>query len=262
MNSILIADDIAVNRKLLTLQLSKLGYEIEHAENGKEAYDKVKLKEYGLVLMDLDMPEMNGFEATFHIRQYDGANNQHTPIIAMTSYDREGDRERCLSAGMDEYLSKGVSKKKLVETIGCLMKRKRVAVNRAPAPVIENNNGGDVLDVAGISNTYGNAHSAEIIDLFNGSMRTLLNGLRLSLEDRDAKGVNHFAYSLKGPCATLGLNSLAKLAAVVTSDAEAGDWMRAKENFTSLEARYRRMVDHMSISTSSKQLSLFQSGGA
>lgn len=261
LKTILIVDDIAVNRKLLALQLSKFGYEIDHAEDGKKGYEAVKKKDYGLVLMDLDMPEMNGFEATFAIRQYDSETRQHTPIVAMTSYDREGDRERCLSAGMDDYLSKGVSKKKLLDTIECLI-RKKVTVTELPAatesaPVDTNAAAVELVDVQGLQNTYGRAESTEIVHLFNGSMRTLLSGLRLAVDEQDAKSVNHFAYSLKGPCATLGLNSIAKLAAVITSDAEAGNWPQAREKYHSLETRYRKMVEHMSVQSQAEQLSLF-----
>lgn len=102
---ILMADDNAVNRKLVTTLLEKVGYKVDSVATGSEAVEAVQRKQYGLVLMDGQMPEMDGFEATTKIRQLE-SEVRSTPIIAMTAHAMKGDRERFLEAGMDDYIPK------------------------------------------------------------------------------------------------------------------------------------------------------------
>lgn len=102
---ILLADDNAVNRKLVTTLLEKVGYKVESVSTGEQAVEAVQQKQYGLVLMDGQMPVMDGFEATMKIRQLE-SDVRTTPIIAMTAHAMKGDRERFLEAGMDDYIPK------------------------------------------------------------------------------------------------------------------------------------------------------------
>ena len=114
--SILLAEDNPVNRKLATTLLIKAGYPVETVETGTQVIDALQQKHYDLVFMDVQMPEMDGLEATRRIRQSE-ADDRHTPIIAMTAHAMKGDRERCLEAGMDDYLSKPLEPQKLFTVI-------------------------------------------------------------------------------------------------------------------------------------------------
>ncbi|MBK7837413.1 MAG: response regulator [Candidatus Obscuribacter sp.] len=102
----MIADDVAVNQKLLRLQLEKMGFTTSTANDGKEAFDQAQSHDFDIVLMDCDMPKVDGYEATSMIRAIEGKRGQ-VPIIAVTAYDRDGDKQKCLESGMNDYITKG-----------------------------------------------------------------------------------------------------------------------------------------------------------
>lgn len=115
--AVLVVEDNPVNRELALMQLKKLGVKAEVAENGLEAVNALSKKEYSLILMDCQMPVMDGYEATKSIRKTEATLGRRTPIVAMTANALQGDREKCLSAGMDDYISKPVRVKNLREVI-------------------------------------------------------------------------------------------------------------------------------------------------
>jgi len=110
----LVAEDNAVNQQLITIMLKEIGIESEIAENGLVAMEKYCNGKYDIVLMDINMPECNGIEATRKIVQYEKENNiNHIPIVALTAYAMKGDREKMISLGVDDYLSKPINKGEL-----------------------------------------------------------------------------------------------------------------------------------------------------
>ena len=117
LHRILLAEDNLVNQKVAVRILQKAGYRCDVAANGLEAVAAIENIDYDLVLMDCQMPEMDGYQATSAIRQHDGHVRQQIPIVAMTANAMEGDRETCLQAGMDDYLSKPVTSDKLVHML-------------------------------------------------------------------------------------------------------------------------------------------------
>jgi CheY-like chemotaxis protein len=100
---ILLAEDNPINQKLAVILLQKAGYSVDAVENGAQVLKKVQDSLYSAILMDVQMPEMDGLEATRRIREMEKATSWHIPIIAMTAHAMQGDRERCLEAGMDDY---------------------------------------------------------------------------------------------------------------------------------------------------------------
>ncbi len=105
---VLLAEDNRVNQRLATALLEKGGYLVAVANNGREAVERYQEQEFDVILMDVQMPELDGYAATARIRELEGANQRRTPIVALTAHAMKGDRERCLEAGMDDYLAKPI----------------------------------------------------------------------------------------------------------------------------------------------------------
>jgi len=115
--SILLAEDNPVNQKVAATMLEKGGHLVVVASDGKEALNTFERESFDLILMDVQMPEVDGFEATKQIREREKANGGHIPIVAMTAQALSGDRDRCLAAGMDDYISKPITQANLFSVI-------------------------------------------------------------------------------------------------------------------------------------------------
>jgi CheY-like chemotaxis protein len=114
---ILLAEDSVVNQKLAVALLKKHGHRVTVVGDGKEAVAAARAGDYDLILMDVQMPEMDGLEATREIRRHEVGTNLHTPIVAMTAHALKGDRQKCLESGMDDYLAKPIHARELFEAI-------------------------------------------------------------------------------------------------------------------------------------------------
>jgi len=118
---ILLAEDNAINQKIAVRILEKAGHEVTVANNGQEVLSALEKKKFDLILMDVQMPEMDGYQATASIREKEKKSGAHIPIIAMTAHAMKGDRERCLDSGMDDYIAKPLKPNEILETIERLM---------------------------------------------------------------------------------------------------------------------------------------------
>jgi CheY-like chemotaxis protein len=124
---ILLVEDNPINQKVAARLLEKAGHAVTVAENGRVALDIVIARQFDLVLMDISMPEMDGLEATAAIRQREAGTDRHLPIVALTAHAMVGDRERCLGAGMDGYVTKPVIQALLFQAMADALGRRRGA---------------------------------------------------------------------------------------------------------------------------------------
>ncbi len=114
---VLLVEDNAVNQKVASRLLERQGHSVRVADNGRAALDALEGAEFDLVLMDVQMPEMDGLAATAAIRRREGGSGRHLPVIALTAHAMEGDRERCLGAGMDGFVTKPVHLRTLLQAM-------------------------------------------------------------------------------------------------------------------------------------------------
>ena len=223
---ILLAEDNATNQKLALRLLERMGYRADVAANGQETLVALQRQTYDMVLMDMQMPEMDGLEATRRIRA-DWPAGQQPRIIAMTANAMLGDRELCLAAGMDDYVSKPVQVKELrgaLERWGRWVLDKAVqtlAVSPAPAPLAPAPTrpapvrDEPVLDPKLlVSLRLGQSPTdpdivTELIQIFLGESPPLLQQIREAIETEDALKLRHAAHTLKGSSASLGARALA-----------------------------------------------------
>lgn len=128
---VLLAEDNLVNQRLAVRLLKKMGHQVVVAETGREALDALRTLNFDLILMDVQMPEMDGFEATREVRKREQGRQEHIPVIAMTAHAMNGDRESCLNAGMDDYVAKPINREELRQAIERVIKARTEPVSSA-----------------------------------------------------------------------------------------------------------------------------------
>jgi signal transduction histidine kinase/DNA-binding response OmpR family regulator len=261
---ILLAEDNVVNQRVAQAILEKRGHTVFVVENGREAVEAVHTNRFDLILMDVQMPEMDGFEATTAIRRAEVASGRHTPIVAMTAHALQGDRDRCLNAGMDAYLSKPVQPNELLATIAQLAEvrsPKRVSQAAAePSPGRKAERGSaaslaaarhgqnDVLDSAALlARVEGDWNLlVEMCDLFLQSSPLLLAEIEAAIARRDSATVERAAHALKGAMQNISAAPAAQVAAGLEQIGRCDDLRGAEEALASLKQEFERLVQAIS----------------
>jgi signal transduction histidine kinase/CheY-like chemotaxis protein len=198
---VLVAEDNPVNQKLAVGILAKRGHSVRVAQNGREAVEAVAEQPFDLVLMDVHMPEMGGFEATGLIRRRERADGRRLPIVAVTARAMTGDRERCLEAGMDDYLTKPMKVKDLLDIIDRLVIKSAVAEG-GPA----DNAGESAFEDRVLRDRFdGDLDLLRLVaGTFLESTPPLLHDMRQAIAAGDAGSVSRIAHRLRGSLANFG----------------------------------------------------------
>lgn len=193
---ILIVEDNQVNQMLAGMHLEKLNYAYHVVSNGREALEAVSDVEYDLVLMDCQMPEMDGYQATRAIRKVESlCYGKRLPIIAMTANAMKGDEEKCLAAGMDDYLSKPVDKNKLAEKLRKWLKAKKENVKQ------ENS----VIDSVSLED------QVLLLEAYLGVLDKSVSSMRLAYQKSDLEQLSKEAHSLKSSSMAVGASALGQI---------------------------------------------------
>jgi CheY-like chemotaxis protein len=268
--NILVAEDIPANQKVVKTLLKKRGHQVTVAHNGREAIDLFERGQFDVVLMDVQMPILDGLQATQAIRRIEMASAKHTPIVAMTAHALRGDRESCLAAGMDGYLSKPLDAQLLLRTVEQLgmsqhpnqaMMRslltksgrwrfRQAKMNSAESSASTNgsitaNPSRDYLwnpDVALRRMGDDKELLCSMIDYFQEDSPGLLLQLRDLISVGDAAESGRIAHSLKGLCSNFEANAAIDIAADTENACRAGNFTDAEQLLSSLNEELRRLV--------------------
>jgi CheY-like chemotaxis protein len=236
---ILLVDDNPFNQKVGSLKLAKPGHAVEVAGSGREALDALARGSFDLVLMDMQMPDMDGLEATAAIRRQEQHTARHIPIIAMTAHAMAEVRDRCLAAGMDGYVAKPIQDRDLWREIA------RVVPCAAARPETEPpaDASAAVLDQATVLDRVGGNVGLlqELIAVFRDDCSRLLPDLRQALDRRDPAGVRLAAHTLKGMVGFFAAEQARAAAYALEKKGAAADLGGAEEDFAALIAGIERL---------------------
>ncbi len=205
---ILLVEDNPVNQRVASGLLTRRGHDVTVAQDGREALARLEHEAFDLVLMDLQMPVMSGFDATAAIRLGERDSNRHTRIVAMTAHAMSGDRERCLAAGMDGYLSKPIDPAALFAVV-----EQRGDDARIETPITAST----TFDVGGLRRRLSGDDElmAEVIRMFLDDVPVRLGAIKAAVTGRNAEALRQAAHALRGAAATLSAGALADAADVL-----------------------------------------------
>jgi CheY-like chemotaxis protein len=234
---VLLAEDNEINRELAVRLLTKRGHAVQVATNGKLVLDMLEAGQFDVILMDVQMPEMDGFETTAAIRSKEKLTGKHIPIVAMTAHAMKGDRERCLAAGMDEYISKPINVIELMEVLE--------SFSDSTIPVLPHpEQSHPALDKRVALNRVG-GDQALLIDLgrlFGGESARLLAAIHDAADLKDTEALQNAAHSLKGSVATFAAYEAVEAALKVERLARSGDLTGINDAISSLAFEIERVL--------------------
>jgi CheY-like chemotaxis protein len=239
---ILVAEDNSVNQRLATRLLEREGHSVTIAGSGQEALDALELRHgqdayFDLILMDVQMPDLDGLQATARIRENERAWGHRVPIVAMTAQAAESDRLRCLESGMDAYVTKPVNVPELMKMIESVVPGGK-PMNADPTyqeSSVESQL--QQLDVALALNRVGGDVELlkEVVELFLDDYPSTFEKIRAAVASRDATALEHHAHSLKGSVSTFGANRAFEAAFTLEKQGRGGDLTGAQEGLAQLE---------------------------
>ncbi len=210
---VLLAEDNIINQKVAVGQLRKIGCVPDVANNGMEAVEDIKRSPYDVILMDCQMPQMDGYEASRQIRLLERADGGKAAyIIAMTANAMQGDREKCLEASMNDYLSKPVKDSELKAAISraCIAHADMIDKPPAQMEATPDTEDSPLVDLERLEAAANDdpVILQELVDLYFAQARDLMNGLRAAINSGSAKDVDHFAHKLVGASLACGMSAM------------------------------------------------------
>jgi CheY-like chemotaxis protein len=237
---ILTAEDNSINQNLAVRLLEKHGHRVVVAGNGVEAIALWESRPFDLILMDVQMPMMSGLEATAVIREREMNAGKHVPIVAMTAHAMKGDRERCLEAGMDDYIPKPIRAKQLYHVVRVITggEYEATSIPKATIPSLEAFETVGVLDLETALARLGGDEELlkQAAEIFLGECPSLIANIRSALTNRDAKSFEFACHTLRGSIDNFGATTASELALTLEMMAREGHLPNDMAATTALEA--------------------------
>jgi len=259
--NILLAEDNEVNQRLAVRLIERRGHTVFAVSNGREALSALEAGAYDLVLMDVQMPEMDGIEATQAVRKKEELTGRHQPVVAMTALVMSGDRERCLEAGMDGYLAKPIRAQELddvLESYGS----KRNACHPVDAAASTPAQGGEPNGNAGVEPALGEAIGldellervegdraflSELAEIFRSDCPRQIESISDAIARQDSQSVKRTSHALKGALSNLAAGRAKDMAAALEHMASEGDLTAARPALLPLREELTRVVNSLDV---------------
>jgi signal transduction histidine kinase/DNA-binding response OmpR family regulator len=260
----LAAEDNFVNQRLIVRLLESVGHSVTVVGDGLAAVNASQQNSYDVILMDVQMPIMDGHEATKQIRLLEQTTGAHVPIIAMTAHAMKGDREKCLEAGMDDYIAKPLHKQELLQAICEQTTRKPLPIGEALASASAPISSNGELDVEAALRQMGGDKDlfCELCRLFLQESPALLDSVRTALAQSDSTAVYRAAHKLKGTVSTIGGLKATRAALVLEELGRAADVNGFAEAAAALEREMTALLLAISRALDHMQKTPFPAAGA
>jgi two-component system sensor histidine kinase/response regulator len=237
---VLLAEDHPLNQKVAMLLLERMGFDVHLVVNGVQAVEAAARTDYDAILMDCHMPEMDGFDATRAIRLNEEKTGKHVPIIAVTALAMAGDRERCLSAGMDDYVTKPIDRDLLREKLIYWMNPGTLNALNNTSKVIQifetafsSEHREEPLKFEQFMDAYGD-EAPDLLMLFIHSSEKSVNEMKQALEERNCTKMASLAHELKGASWAVGADEIARLSVFIEQAAAQANWRLIHRTFVRL----------------------------
>jgi CheY-like chemotaxis protein len=237
---VLLAEDSAINQRVAVSLLTKQGHTVRVAVNGREAVELFGQEAFDLVLMDVEMPEVDGFEATAQIRKQEAGTGRRIPIVALTAHAMKGDREKCLAAGMDGYVSKPILARDLFQALETHTRpvgpgQLSEEGESKPSPVEFN-------EEKALERTGGDrVLLRELIDMFATESVGWLRDLGQAIAMGEAEKVKRLAHTVKGAVGTFGAESAFEAAVRLEARGRGGDLSGVDEEWQEFQKAIGRL---------------------
>ena len=241
---ILLADDNLINQKVAVRMLERQGHTVVVADDGTEVLQILKRQSFDVVLMDVQMPVMGGFEATARIRALEESTGAHLPVIAMTAHAMKGDAERCQGAGMDGYLSKPIKSRELAAALRMVTTPASIteATSSAKPPI-------ETFDCVELMKSVDDDLEtlSEFVDLFAEMMPRSLTAIRKSIEENDPQALFQASHYIKGTLLSFYAPAAISSAVSLEVMGKEGRMSEAKAKFENLEYDVRRLQAELKL---------------
>jgi CheY-like chemotaxis protein/HPt (histidine-containing phosphotransfer) domain-containing protein len=241
---ILLAEDSLVNQKLAVGLLERHGHDVTVANNGKEAIDALDRGRFDVILMDVQMPELDGLEATRQIRAREQGSGCHVPIVAMTAHALKGDRERCLGSGMDEYVSKPIRERQLLAAMRAVLgETLGESVSRIESSFEPVGGNGAIMDWDEALQTCGGDHALlrDIVEAFLEEEPRRVAEIRQAIDTVDYELLGRAAHTIKGSMRYFKAQSVFERAMSLEQLGHEGKLEGAEENFLLLRQELAKL---------------------
>ena len=251
--NILVAEDTPFNQKYIRRLLDNWHCRATIVDNGRLAIDALSTQDFDLVLMDVQMPQMDGLTATARIRDQEKKTNRHVPIIAMTAHAMKGDRERCIEAGMDDYVSKPISASTLLEAICRVVPESDRDSGAAVAVPSDASDGADEMAALLEAFNHDRDFFKDVADMFIADYPPMVETVGKAIGDQDGALLSRTAHALKGMARNFQIDGAADAARRLEKLADQGHFEPARKQFTRMvdelagfERRLKQMVARLS----------------